>query len=143
MSIKDTIKNKINSFVESKKQEALKGLDGSSVGVLLIRFVLLHWVTILLVSVLSIFMIRSYLKTEELSRQLLTSQLAALNVDLQKMKEERAALLARVNELGALKKAAAKENQKVRKDASNLTADQKKQKILEYKNRLMNKGVVK
>ena len=143
MSIKDTIKDKINSFVESKKQEALKGLEGSSVGVLLTRFVLLHWVTILLVGVLSIFMVRSYLKTEELSRQLLTSQLAALNVDLQKMKEERAALLARVNELGALKTSAAKENQKVRKDASNLTADQKKQKILEYKNRLMNKGVVK
>ena len=133
MAIKDVVSN----FVESRKQLAVQTLESSSFWVLFFRFILTHWVTILMVSVLSVFGIRSYLKSEELKKVVLEQQLAALGVDLQKMKEDREKLLARVKELDTLKLTAKRENEQVKKDALKMTPDQKKQKILEYKHRLM------
>ena len=133
------ISNKVSSFATAKKAQAITNIETNSASVFLLKWAMTNWVTVILVTVIAILGVRSYLIKEELRASQLNEELHSLNIDLEKMKKERAQFLARIKELEAIKKTNLKENKKVREDVSKLSSEEKKRILLEYKNRLLKK----
>lgn len=133
------LSTKVCDFVDCKKQLAHEKIDANSASVFLLKWTMTHWVTILLVIILSVFFIRNRLLQEDLREAELQKELQELNLDLDKMKKEREAFLARIKELETIKKTNIKETKKVRDNASKLDSEGKKRLLLEYKTRLLKK----
>lgn len=108
-----------------------------------VKFLLTNWVTVLLLVIGVVGYIVYSFENSYLREMLLTAQLKELNLDIEKMKEEREKLKARVKELEAFKLSESKETLKLRKSLPTLSSDEKKQKLLAYKNRLMVKRGIK
>lgn len=135
----DKFKSSILTTIAKKRDAAISRLTNSSAVSFSLKWLLTNWVTVLLVTVMSIYAIRFYLGQEALKEQRLKTEIAALNIDLAQMKKENAEFLARIKEIDKLKKKNSAETQKVRDSANKLDSNAKKALLLSYKSRLLSK----
>lgn len=133
------IRDRFIDFINTKKQQVVSNVETNSAVVFVLKWLLTHWVTVTLALIIGFFAIRYHLIQEDLREAQLNEELHALNIDLDKMKQERAMFLARIKDLQNVKKTNQIENKKVKESASNLDSEGKKKLLLEYKTRLMGK----
>lgn len=133
----NSIGTKLNKFIIDKKSKVISSIEASSPSVFLLKWAINNWVTILLSIVLITFTIKYYLSQEELREVQLKSEIASLQLDLDKMKKEREIFLERIKELQSIKKGNIEKTKKVKESATKLDSEGKKALLLEYKTRLL------
>jgi len=134
--ILNSLIQKANSVVETKKATLLQKLEIGSPWLIFINWALTHWITILIVGIISFYSFKNYIQLRDLQATLLGKEIQTLNNDLEKAKEERAKLLSRITEFEKSSDSAKEDTDKVRKETEILDSLKKKNKLLEYKNRL-------
>jgi hypothetical protein len=127
----------LNKIATNRKEKVVNKVLNSSAWVLLLQWLITNWITIFIVIVMGIWGLRGYKRLKDTETLMLQQQISTLNIDLEKSKQEKAKLLARVNDLDKLRKVSKEETDKVRKQVEKLSASDKKKKLLEYKNRLL------
>lgn len=130
---------KVRDLAEKKKQNLLERIESRSSLLLLLNWLLTNWITILLVIVLSFLGINQYIKYKDIQELLLKKEIEVLVQDLEKAKKEKEKLLGRVKDLENTKKEAYESSKKLKKQVKNIPLDKKKEKLLEYKDRLIRK----
>ena len=125
----------LSNILQSRKEKFLQKIELSSSGAVFVHWLLTNWVTVLIILVASGVYLVQYVKVRDLRESLLKTQIEALNLDLENAKIEKEKLLIRIKDLDRLTKESLVKSKRVKKDAVKLTAQQKRELLLAYKNR--------
>lgn len=133
------IVDRLKQFAEAKKAASLAKVDGSSATAILVKWLLTNWVTVALTVSLGTLLLIEYNRNASLKEDLLRNEIAELTKYIAKIKAEDKELLKQIEELSNLKNQNEKDTSKIRSSLTNTSSEEKRVKLLEYKNRLMKK----
>lgn len=130
---------KLKQTLKSKKDRLITSLSNSGVLPLVGGWALRNWVSIIIICSVGFLYVKSEMENVWLTTQLVEEQLRELNIDIEKLKEEQKKNLERIKALETLKEESKKENAKVKEESKKLSSEKKKERLLDYSNRLLKK----
>lgn len=135
-SVKDSITNKIDSFVDEKRQALMVKVENISATGIILNWLISHKVIVFFTLLFLVVTVPLYLKIDKLNDQLLEAQIRELGIDLDRIAQENKDLKEKIKQLAQLKEDNTKQVIKVKEAVTNLDANKKKERCLEYVNRL-------